>query len=345
MNKKLIALAVSSAIAAPMAMAEDDGPRLYGRINLALEVNDSGDDTVTDLRDVVSRFGIRGEEDLGNGLEAIYQYEFRVNADRGNLGSTGGGGATQRLSWVGLRGGFGEVKAGAIWGTHFNFVGTHLDPSYSLGYFGYSSYGGGDYRIESVVNYTGNFGPVSVGVDLQVDDSNAADDNLDRYVVGLKYNGPVSLAVVYDERKTAATVGQVVTSVTPVGGGTPDIIDVQDIQGEGDNDIEHLSVAGAYSGDGWNVNVGWQTVEDDSGALDRDTYHINFGINAGDSGRVLLGYWNGEGDGADTSEGDGVLLGYYHSLSSRTRLYFEGHTGDINDADRDVYLFGIRHDF
>ena len=48
MNKKLIALAVSSAIAAPMAMADDHGPKVYGRINLALQVNDSGDDTTTD---------------------------------------------------------------------------------------------------------------------------------------------------------------------------------------------------------------------------------------------------------------------------------------------------------
>ena len=326
MNKKLIALAVSSAIAAPLAMAEDSGPNLYGRINLALEIDDRGDDSVTDLRDVVSRFGIRGEEDLGNGLSALYQYEFRVNADRGNLGSTGGGGAAQRLSWVGLRGGFGEVKAGSIWGTHFNFVGTYLDPTYSLGYFGYSSYALGDYRIESTVNYTGNFGPVSVGVDFQIDDANAADDDLDRYVVGAKYNGPVTLAVVYDERKTAD----------------------EDADGnaiEGDNDIEVLAVAAAYSGDGWNVNAGVQQTEDDSGAIDRTTYHINAGINVGDSNRLLLGYWDGEGDGADTSEADGVLLGFYHSLSGRTKLYFEGAFGDIDDADIDTYLFGVRHDF
>ncbi len=344
MNKKLIALAVSSAIAAPMAMADDSGPKLYGRINLALEVNDSGDDTVTDLRDVVSRFGIRGSEDLGNGLAANYQYEFRVNADRGNLGSTGGGGATQRLSWVGLSGGFGEVKAGAIWGTHFNFVGTHLDPSYSLGYFGYSSYGGGDYRIESVVNYTGNFGPVSVGLDLQVDDSNAADDNLDRWVAGIKYNGPVTVAYVHDERKTTEAVGAVVTGVE-LPDGSIDIVDVSTVEGEGDNDISVDTLIFAYSGDGWNINAGVQQAEDDTGALDRTTYHVNAGFNASDNNRILLGYWNGEGDGDDNSEGDGVLLGVYHSLSSRTRLYFEGHTGEINEADRDVYLFGIRHDF
>ena len=326
MNKKLIALAVSSAIAAPLAMAEDSGPNLYGRINLAIEIDDSGDDSATDLRDVVSRFGIRGEEDLGNGLSALYQYEFRVNADRGNLGSTGGGGTAQRLSWVGLRGSFGEVKAGTIWGTHFNFVGTHLDPSYSLGYFGYSSYALGDFRIESVVNYTGNFGPISVGADFQIDDANPADDDLDRYVLGAKYNGPVSLAVVYDERKTAD----------------------EDADGnaiEGDNDIELLTFTAAYSGDGWNINVGVQQTEDDSGAIDRDTYHINGGFNLGDSNRVLLGYWDGEGNGSDNSEGDGFFAGFYHSLSSRTKLYFEGHTGDISNEDRDVYLFGIRHDF
>ena len=329
MNKKLIALAVSSAIAAPIATAEDSGPNLYGRINLALEVDDSGDDTVTDLRDVVSRFGIRGEEDLGNGLSVLYQYEFRVNADRGNLGSSGNPDATaQRLSWLGLRGGFGELRVGTLWGTHFNLVGTHLDPTYSLGYYGYSSYALGDYRIESVVSYTGNFGPVTVGVDLQVDDANAADDNLDRYVIGAKYNGPVSLAVVYDERKTADE-------------------DIDGSEIEGNNDIELLTLTAAYAGDGWNINTGIQQTEDDSGAIDRTTYHINGAFNIGDSNQVLLGYWNGEGDGDDSTQADGVFAGFYHTLSSHTRLYFEGHTGDRGDSgtDADVYLFGVRHDF
>lgn len=329
MNKKLIALAVSAAVAAPLAMAEDSGPNVYGRVNLALAVNDSGDDTATDLRDVVSRFGVKGEEDLGNGLAAIYKYEFRVNADRGSIRADAN---EQRLSYVGLKGGFGEVKAGSIWGTHFNFVGTHLDPSYSLGYFGYSSYGQGDYRIQHAINYTGNFGPVSVGVDLRVDGNDPADDNLDQYVLGVKYNGPVTVAVVYDNLTFPDAIVDIETG---------EVLGLV----EGDTEGERTTAIIAYSGDGYNINAGWQKAEIDGGGLDRDTYHINGGFNVGDSNRILLGYWTGEGNGADESEGDGIFAGFYHSLSSRTKLYFEGHSGEINDGDRDLYLFGIRHDF
>ena len=323
MNKKLIALAVSSALVAPVVMADDSGPTVYGRVNLAIAINDSGDDTTTDLRDVVSRFGVRGEEDLGNGLAAVYRYEFRVNADRGSIRADAN---EQRLSYVGLKGGFGQVIAGSIWGTHFNLTGTHLDPSYSLGYFGYSSYGGGDYRIQHAINYTGDFGPVTFSTDVRIDGNDAADDNIDQFVVGLKYNGPLTAAVVYDTRKVAGS-------------------DADGNAIEGDDDRKHTSAILAYSGEGYNVNVGWQNLDDESNGNDRDTYHINAGIDLSDTNRLLLGYWNGEGNGDDNSEGDGILLGFYHSISSRTRVYFEGHVGEIDDADKDLYLIGMRHDF
>ncbi|QAB14696.1 porin [Hydrogenovibrio thermophilus] len=111
MKKNIVALAVASAIAAPVAMA--DAPTVYGQINMALEqasVKDSnGDkykaDSGTQVNSRNSRIGIKGASDLGNGLKAVYKAEFKVNIDSS-------GGLGNRNQYVGLAGGFGTVLMG-----------------------------------------------------------------------------------------------------------------------------------------------------------------------------------------------------------------------------------------
>ncbi|MDX1353157.1 MAG: porin, partial [Thiomicrorhabdus sp.] len=103
MKKNIIALAVASAIAAPVAMA--DAPVVYGQINVAIDsVKDEGMRTT----DRDSRLGVKGSEDLGNGLKAIYKMEFGVSIDDdANKGTL-----TNRNQYVGLSGGFGTILMG-----------------------------------------------------------------------------------------------------------------------------------------------------------------------------------------------------------------------------------------
>ncbi len=56
------------------------------------------------------RFGIMGEEDLGNGVSAIFKLEANFKGDTGDAAS--GGQLFNRESTVGLKGKFGEVKIG-----------------------------------------------------------------------------------------------------------------------------------------------------------------------------------------------------------------------------------------
>ena len=56
-----------------------------------------------------SKFGIKGQEDLGNGLAAIFTLEGDFNVDHGE---TNAGQLFNRESTVGLKGSFGEVKIG-----------------------------------------------------------------------------------------------------------------------------------------------------------------------------------------------------------------------------------------
>jgi predicted porin len=109
MKKNIIALAIASAVAAPVAFA--DAPTVYGKVNMALQQTDAdvagvavqNDGTTVD--DVASRLGIKGSEDLGNGLKAIYKIEFSVPV--GSSSTIG-----NRNQYVGLAGGFGTVLMG-----------------------------------------------------------------------------------------------------------------------------------------------------------------------------------------------------------------------------------------
>ena len=123
MKKKLIVAAIAAAMVAPMAAMAD--ATVYGKVRVATQYHDrdgqewwDDDEDVLErvsndtwgMEDQVSRLGIKGSEDLGNGLKAIYQMEFGVNVGDG-LGKSGNF-WSQRNSYVGLAGGWGTFLMG-----------------------------------------------------------------------------------------------------------------------------------------------------------------------------------------------------------------------------------------
>jgi predicted porin len=77
MKKKIIALALASSFAAPLAMAD---VTIYGVMSASVEsVQATGGSTTlssrTRVADNNSRIGFKGSEDLGNGLKSIWQVE------------------------------------------------------------------------------------------------------------------------------------------------------------------------------------------------------------------------------------------------------------------------------
>ena len=112
MQKKLIALAVASVLAAPLAAQA--GVEVYGQARMSLDFSNNDDTTVGNEDSALavssnkSRLGFKGDEDLGGDLKALWQFEQRVDLDTGNW--SGGG----RDTFVGLGGGFGTVLVGRI---------------------------------------------------------------------------------------------------------------------------------------------------------------------------------------------------------------------------------------
>lgn len=85
------------------------GGKVYGKANLSLVDQDSGDSSGWNLNSNASRLGIKGESKISEELAVVYQVEYEVCIDSGDCkGQT----FKQRNTFLGLKGNFGMVSAG-----------------------------------------------------------------------------------------------------------------------------------------------------------------------------------------------------------------------------------------
>jgi predicted porin len=105
-----LTVAITAVLGAAAASAQTANVTLYGGIRTAMEIarysGPTGSVRIISQENISSRFGFRGSESLGGGMNAIFQIESGFGSDVGN-GVIGG-----REAWVGLNGGFGELKLG-----------------------------------------------------------------------------------------------------------------------------------------------------------------------------------------------------------------------------------------
>ncbi|MEW5878850.1 MAG: porin [Pseudomonadota bacterium] len=90
------ALAIAFALAFPAVHAQSgpaqSGIQLYGIVDAGMERVDNGDANVTRLTSGLStgsRWGIRGNEDLGGGYRALFTLESRIEVDTGAMNNRG----------------------------------------------------------------------------------------------------------------------------------------------------------------------------------------------------------------------------------------------------------------
>jgi predicted porin len=127
MNKKLIALAVAGALAAPViASAQGTNVTIFGRVQQEYSGVDNGSNAYQGgLNDNArsSRWGLQIAEDLGRGLKAIARLEQGINTGSGTAN-------TPREQWVGLSSAaWGDVKFGRVQSPFKDFAGgMTIDP-------------------------------------------------------------------------------------------------------------------------------------------------------------------------------------------------------------------------
>lgn len=118
MKKSLIALAVLASVAG-VAQAQSS-VQLYGIVDLVVHKDKGASAMMTSGGVSTSRWGLKGSEDLGGGLKANFLLEQGFGADTGTVAA---GTQFSRQSYVGLSGGFGEVKLGKIWTAYDDIAG------------------------------------------------------------------------------------------------------------------------------------------------------------------------------------------------------------------------------
>lgn len=131
MKKSLIAIAVLAASGTSFAQSS---VTLYGIADVYLASVKANGSTTTRLDSGgvnISRWGIKGSEDLGGGLKANFKLEQGFDVSTGAATSSTvnefpgtGSQAFDRQAYVGLSGGFGEIQLGKSWSAYDDVEGT-----------------------------------------------------------------------------------------------------------------------------------------------------------------------------------------------------------------------------
>lgn len=333
MKKSLLALAVAAALPA-FAQAQTN-ITVTGSLDVSVEsVNkDANGGQVSDIRVTNgvwsgSRLAFVGSEDIGGGLRGIFNFEHRFSPDTGtqtnaavaNNAVTGQFWAGQ--SWVGLAGGFGELKLGRQYSPIFRaIIGADL-----TGYSWYNNsvgLAGTAIRLANEVEYLspslGGFrllGAYAAG-------ENTANNKIGD-VLGLAATGnfgPIGLGLGYH--------------------------DIKEAQGTGTGSRKELAfgLSGKFGPAG--VGLSYAEAKPAAGGKNKGLFlNTSFAFGAGTIYLTL----KREDPQGDANTNDGVGLTYSHGLSKRTFVY--GALG-VNKQDRGTQpdlkpraiAIGVRHFF
>lgn len=341
MNKKLLAIAVASALAAPMAANASD-VTIYGKMHFGwdfADTNDAAGDASDDATGVskASRLGFKGSEDLGDGMKAVYKIEGQVN-----------GTFDTRNTYVGLAGGFGTLILGQhdtpykiSTGSLDNFGDTVGDYNGIVG----RNMNGVDFdeRVAQTVAYiTPDFGGFHAAIARVSFKSNegAGNDELDAWsAAGIYKNGPLFASLAWETHSGAGNRGATATQ---------------------EEDAVKLGLGYSF-GDG-KIGFVYEDIDHDgaASASSRDAFYVNYTHKFGNNA-FKIAYGSADDSDASTNDGaDMIAVGIDHSFSKRTKIYGMYATMD-NDAsatyglngygasgagnDVDVFSMGIVHSF
>jgi len=294
MNKKLVAVAIAAAVAAPAAMANDT--TLYGKVHMSINNSDTND--AWNVSNHSSRLGVKGSEDLGNGLKAIFQYEMSYS---GVDSSTAIGSA--RNSYIGLAGDFGQVR-----------VGRHDTPNKV------AFYAAGNERLaDSIIDLNSNFGFQELRTSNAIAYISPSFSGLTvaaAVVPGEAVGqGPLTPVTDADGIADAYSVG-----VMYSGGGLKASVgytDGSDLVGLSDATL--LNVGATYTMDNFSIGGQYQESEAGPGGFpDKEAWVLTGTAGFGNNTLIVM-YGNAEDDnGVDA---DTLGLAVTHKMSKRTSAY------------------------
>ncbi|WP_394060969.1 porin [Alcaligenes sp. WGS1538] len=323
-----------------------------------------------------NRWGLKGSEDLGDGLRAVFVLESGFDLGTGN--SLQGKRLFGRQATLGLAGdSWGQLDFGRQTNIASKYLPGVADPfggGFDQANIGAAFTSANTVRYDNMVMYqTPNFSGFQFGVgysfntdgpqEYKITNSADPEDGLERnqrgITTGLRYaNGPVGVALTYDQYKTREFLGS-----TGVYGG--DTVKSWNIGGSYDFEVVKAYLAFGQTRDGLfvpqnfsGVGIG-DTVLGDLKGLKVNSYLV--GLSAPVGAGTLMGSWTmadprsaPESLDRDTPSWEmkkqhTFSLGYSHPLSKRTNVYAIGSYAKnvhfLPDGKSTLVGVGLRHQF
>jgi len=353
MKKSLAALAVLGVVAGTAA-ADTSNVNIYGLIDLGLKYVDPDADGRKPTTSVFSghqsgsRWGIKGSEDLGGGLKGVFMLEGGFDADTGN--SAQGSRLFGRWAYVGLAGGFGEVRIGRQWAQGFELF-VPIDP-FATGYIDagiqatFSS--PNSLRLDNTVMYRSpQFGPVNfnIGHSTQFNGNEVAGSNANANVnvttAGLRLaTGPVLAVLTYELFNNVS--------------GQPD---AEHVQLGAVYDAKVVKIHAAYAQEKDQVSYGPLGFNNASGldlaGLGNKAKSTMVGVTVPLGATSLMAAYQQrdlDQETATVRDGRVFSVGATYALSKRTNLYASYADTEEKDVPASVandseLAFGVRHQF
>jgi predicted porin len=332
--KKILSLAIAAAMVAPAAaMAEAS---FYGSAHMIIQNSDYATYDVWSVDSATASVGIKGSEDLGDGLKAIYQFEFEMNQDNGD-------GLSDNNQYIGMAGGFGTVLAG------------RHDTPLQMTQGSFDQFGSvpgdiktvlpGEDAADNVIAYVspamGGLTLIGAAVAGEEGDTAGSGSELTGLadhtsIAGLYTNGPIFAALGYNAYDL----------------GTADDANPSLIRGTLIYQADMFQVGGMFA-----------SMDLDGYGDDANAYGVSGNVKVGASGKIKAQYLLGDTAvkyvsitpgvsyiGGDANEVTQISVGYEHALSNRTTLHAGYTTFDVeNEADDtvdvDTLFAGMSHSF
>ncbi len=335
MKKSIAILAVLSVSGAAMAQSS---VTIYGILDAAVARVDDG--TVKNMKVesgllYTNRFGFKGSEDLGGGLKANFVLEQGFSVDNGASLSDSQDSQTKlnqmfsRNSYVGLSGGFGDVRLGKVWSAFDEMKGASnavwdsgLSPNSGVFYGG--AIGGYTYNPRnSVIYFTPNLSGFTGAASYSLGENKTATVSAGKVAaLNLKYTaGPLYVGLGHQSERTSGAVST--------------------------KKFNMLNATYDFGVAMLQASVGRQSQDD------LRTRDWTLGATVPVSSQLALsgGFARStDNTAAGNSERKGISLAALYALSKRTSLYAAYHgTKTSNPAlasvDTSIFALGVAHTF
>lgn len=334
-------LIAGAALASLAGAVQAQSVTLYGRIDVGVEYNSktgNNQDGRVHLRDGGIRpsiWGLKGSEDLGGGLKAVFNLESDFGGDNGadRFRDTFGIQASLvpfgRQANVGLSGGFGTVLLGRQYSpallAEFGVEPRAFKESYSglMPYalaqlpdgngLGPNNWGG--IFTGNMISYSGSFGPVNVGAGYGFGE-NLGGSNARTYSLGVSYTGPVTVGASY-----------------------------QQIEGAGnDAETQRYAIGVAVPFGAITAKLHYANASQDNAAgvevQETDTISAGLDFAWNPQNTATLAYYHVKGDRGSEGKSKSLVLSNDYALSKRTTLYAQlVYIDKDSDAPFDISIF------